>query len=67
VTFLEQEGQEVGRNEYKDRALDLENPLHTMGELVKNVIGEPFRRYQSNGVLNQHLSGAKADKYFATI
>jgi hypothetical protein len=67
VTFVKQEGQEVGREEYEDRVLDLENPIHTMGEQVKNVIGEPFCRSQSNGVLNQHLIGAKADKYFATI
>jgi hypothetical protein len=67
VTFVEQEGQEVGRKEYEDGVLDLESPLHTMGEVVKNVIGEPFRRSQSNGVLNQHLISAKADKYFATI
>jgi hypothetical protein len=61
VIFVEQEGQEVGRKEYEDGVLD------TMGEVVKNVISEPFCRPQSNGVLNQHLIGAKADKYFATI
>ncbi len=44
VTFIEQEGQEVGRKEYKDGALDLENPLHTMGVVVKNVISKPSRR-----------------------
>jgi hypothetical protein len=63
MTHVEQQGYQVGRKEYQNRALILEGPLQPIGEVVQNAIKKLFLWFQRRCICNSHNIKAKPDEF----